>query len=120
MFDHFKLLIYLPIFISGLLYFLKIYVTLEYLIFYKLFFNSYSYDLTHSLQVNLAPPRSFSLNTCPTPSSYNNVWKRLSNKNESSDCNCESECKCHCNNKKDDDLFITWTKQIKQRNQSSG
>lgn len=67
---------------------------------------SYSYDLTHSLQVNLAPPREFSINSCP--GIPNEIYR-----------NEESTSK-EQNKVDDDDLFNTWKKQMNQRNINSG
>lgn len=72
------------------------------------FYYSYSYDITHTLQMNMAPPRQLAPVLFPKP--ITSVVCESENSDE--------KLKCTCNGvEKDDyeDIFETWKSQLQQR-----
>ncbi|XP_060803876.1 polyphosphoinositide phosphatase [Amyelois transitella] len=76
------------------------------------FYYSYSYDVTHTLQMNMAPPRQLAPVLFPKPDTAV-VYGSQSSESE--------EVKCTCNVDNDDeDIFETWKSQIQQRQEKTG
>lgn len=76
------------------------------------FYYSYSYDITHTLQMNMAPPRQLAPVLFPKPVTAA-VYRTGSRE--------EEEKQCICNNDGDDeDIFQTWKSQLEQRQQKTG
>ncbi|XP_047509279.1 polyphosphoinositide phosphatase [Pieris napi] len=76
------------------------------------FYYSYSYDVTHTLQMNIAPPRKLAPALFPEP-----VTAAVYQSNIRSKSNKE----CKCNVKEDDeDIFETWKDQLQQREAKIG
>lgn len=77
------------------------------------FYYSYSYDVTHTLQMNMAPPRKLAPVLFPKPVTAA-VYQ--------SDSKFSAEVKektCECQHPDDDeDIFETWRKQLEQRQKS--
>lgn len=71
------------------------------------FYYSYSYDITHTLQMNMAPPRELAPMLFPKP--VTSAVHRFDSVN--------SESKCICKDEEDDyeDIFETWKQQLQQR-----
>ncbi|KAJ2949841.1 hypothetical protein O0L34_g11156 [Tuta absoluta] len=77
------------------------------------FYYSYSYDITHTLQMNMAPPRKLAPALFPKP-----VTAAVYQSNLRS--NTTNEEKCTCNDEDDEDIFETWKRQLKQRQDKTG
>lgn len=78
------------------------------------FYYSYSYDITHTLQMNMAPPRQLAPALFPKPITAA-VYQSNLNTDKAGDMGCE------CRKKEDDeDIFETWKKQIRQRQEKTG
>ncbi|XP_059046307.1 polyphosphoinositide phosphatase [Achroia grisella] len=75
------------------------------------FYYSYSYDITHTLQMNIAPPRQLAPVLFPKP-----VTAVVHGTSSES---CKVQCTCKDGND-DEDIFETWKKQIKQRQDKMG
>lgn len=82
------------------------------------FYYSYSYDITHTLQMNMAPPRQLAPMLFPKP-----VTSAVCRSSVNWD-NFRQEQKCRCNDSDEDcdqeDIFETWKKQLKQRQLNNG
>lgn len=75
------------------------------------FYYSYSYDVTHTLQMNTAPPRKLAPALFPKPDTAAVYQSNLNSNNE----------KCTCESKQDDeDIFETWKAQLKERQDKTG
>ncbi|XP_047530610.1 polyphosphoinositide phosphatase [Vanessa atalanta] len=75
------------------------------------FYYSYSYDITHTLQMNMAPPRKLAPALFPKPVTAAVYQSNLNSEQE----------KCTCNNEQDDeDIFETWKKQLLERQLKTG
>ncbi|XP_028034235.1 polyphosphoinositide phosphatase isoform X1 [Bombyx mandarina] len=78
------------------------------------FYYSYSYDITHTLQMNMAPPRQLAPALFPKPITAA-VYQSNLNTDKAGEVGCE------CRKKEDDeDIFETWKKQIRQRQEKTG
>lgn len=75
------------------------------------FYYSYSYDVTHTLQMNMAPPRKLAPALFPKP-----VTAAVYQSNLSSD---KDECICK-DNQDDEDIFETWKVQLQERHEKTG
>ncbi|XP_047986430.1 polyphosphoinositide phosphatase [Leguminivora glycinivorella] len=76
------------------------------------FYYSYSYDITHTLQMNMAPPRKLAPALFPEPVTAA-VYR--------SNLRSSEEEKCICQQVDDDeDIFETWKRQLQQRHENSG
>ncbi|CAB3223688.1 unnamed protein product [Arctia plantaginis] len=76
------------------------------------FYYSYSYDITHTLQMNMAPPRKLAPALFPKPVTAAVYHSNLkSNSYQEMDENCE----CHKYAEDDEDIFQTWKSQLEQR-----
>ncbi|OWR48279.1 putative FIG4 protein [Danaus plexippus plexippus] len=74
------------------------------------FYYSYSYDVTHTLQMNMAPPRKLAPALFPKPVTAAVYQSNLNSNKE-----------CTCNKKKDDeDIFETWKAQLEERQNKPG
>ncbi|KAG6453120.1 polyphosphoinositide phosphatase [Manduca sexta] len=79
------------------------------------FYYSYSYDITHTLQMNMAPPRQLAPALFPKPITAAVYQSNLNGNME------KQEKKCECNKKDDDeDIFETWKRQVQQRAEKIG
>ncbi|CAG4985838.1 unnamed protein product [Colias eurytheme] len=76
------------------------------------FYYSYSYDVTHTLQMNMAPPRKLAPALFPEP-----VTAAVYHSNINSKAN--DECTCNKNDD-DEDIFETWKQQLQQRQEKMG
>lgn len=80
------------------------------------FYYSYSYDVTHTLQMNMAPPRKLAPALFPKP-----ITAAVYHANLNSKMAKEEEKECTCKNDSDDeDIFDTWKKQLQQRHEKMG
>lgn len=70
------------------------------------FYYSYSYDVTHTLQMNMAPPRKLAPALFPKPITAA-VYQNSLNE-DSEECICQSQ-------EDDEDIFETWKRQLEQR-----
>lgn len=78
------------------------------------FYYSYSYDITHTLQMNMAPPRKLAPALFPKPVTAAVYHSNLDSNDEEKKCNClEQEFD-------DEDIFETWKKQLEQRKEKTG
>lgn len=79
------------------------------------FYYSYSYDVTHTLQMNMAPPRKLAPALFPKP-----VTAAVYHSNLKSTSSQDLKEKCECNKYDDDDedIFETWKSQLEQRQKS--
>lgn len=77
------------------------------------FYYSYSYDITHTLQMNMAPPRQLAPALFPKPITAAVYQSNL---------NSTENLKCECQKKHDDDedIFETWKNQLQQRKEKTG
>lgn len=74
------------------------------------FYYSYSYDITHTLQMNMAPPRKLAPALFPKP-----VTAAVYH------LNLNEEKQCVCNKTDDDeDIFETWKAQLEHRKEKTG
>lgn len=78
------------------------------------FYYSYSYDITHTLQMNMAPPRKLAPALFPKP-----VTAAVYHSNLDSD-DIEKGCNCNEPESDDEDIFETWKKQLQQRKEKTG
>lgn len=78
------------------------------------FYYSYSYDITHTLQMNMAPPRKLAPALFPEP-----VTAAVYRSNLHATENQEDKCTCE-ETDDDEDIFETWQRQLQQRHQGSG
>lgn len=76
------------------------------------FYYSYSYDVTHTLQMNMAPPRKLAPALFPEP-----VTAAVYQSNINSKIN--EECTCNVNYD-DEDIFETWKQQLQQKEAKIG
>lgn len=75
------------------------------------FYYSYSYDVTHTLQMNMAPPRKLAPALFPKPVTAAVYQSNLNSEQE----------ECICDKKEDDeDIFETWKKQLQERQMKTG
>ncbi|XP_048480686.1 polyphosphoinositide phosphatase isoform X2 [Plutella xylostella] len=81
------------------------------------FYYSYSYDITHTLQMNMAPPRKLAPALFPKPVTAAVYRSQLKTQE-----GAEEEVKtCTCKTEDDDeDIFETWKTQLKQRKNKPG
>ncbi|XP_053612793.1 polyphosphoinositide phosphatase [Plodia interpunctella] len=77
------------------------------------FYYSYSYDITHTLQMNIAPPRQLAPVLFPKPDTAV-VYGSNSSQSEEEKCTCSSSID------DEEDIFETWKSQIQQRQEKSG
>lgn len=77
------------------------------------FYYSYSYDITHTLQMNMAPPRQLAPALFPKP-----VTAAVYQSRSSSNQEPEDKCECHKYDENDEDIFETWKSQLEQRQKS--
>lgn len=77
------------------------------------FYYSYSYDITHTLQMNMAPPRQLAPVLFPKPVTAAVYESLRSGDNTQKQCICER-------NDDDEDIFETWKKQLQQREEKTG
>lgn len=78
------------------------------------FYYSYSYDITHTLQMNMAPPRQLAPVLFPKPVTAAVFQLRSGSNNE-------EDTRCICNKDYDDeDIFETWKMQLQQRQEKTG
>lgn len=76
------------------------------------FYYSYSYDITHTLQMNMAPPRQLAPALFPKPVTaavYHLNLRSTSNQD------LQEKCECHKFDDNDEDIFETWKSQLQQR-----
>ncbi|RVE46868.1 hypothetical protein evm_008513 [Chilo suppressalis] len=79
------------------------------------FYYSYSYDITHTLQMNMAPPRQLAPVLFPKP-----VTAAVYQTKSTSDIENE-ELQCICQQMDDnEDIFETWKKQLEKRPERPG
>ncbi|XP_050673839.1 polyphosphoinositide phosphatase isoform X1 [Leptidea sinapis] len=76
------------------------------------FYYSYSYDVTHTLQMNMAPPRKLAPALFPKPVTAA-VYQSSITSNENQACTCNTQ-------DDDEDIFETWKQQMKQRKEKMG
>ncbi|XP_028173128.1 polyphosphoinositide phosphatase [Ostrinia furnacalis] len=77
------------------------------------FYYSYSYDITHTLQMNMAPPRQLAPVLFPKPVTAA-VYESLQSTGD-------TQKQCICEMKEDDeDIFETWKRQLQQRKEKTG
>lgn len=74
------------------------------------FYYSYSYDITHTLQMNMAPPRQLAPALFPKP-----VTAAVYHSKSSSSQDLQDKCECHKYDDHDEDIFETWKSQLQQR-----
>ncbi|CAH0714270.1 unnamed protein product, partial [Brenthis ino] len=75
------------------------------------FYYSYSYDVTHTLQMNMAPPRKLAPALFPKPVTAAVYQSNL--KSEKEECTCASK-------QGDEDIFETWKTQLQERHNKTG
>lgn len=75
------------------------------------FYYSYSYDVTHTLQMNMAPPRKLAPALFPKPVTAAVYQSNL--KSEKEECTCDSK-------QDDEDIFETWKTQLQERHNKTG
>lgn len=76
------------------------------------FYYSYSYDVTHTLQMNIAPPRKLAPALFPEPVTAAVYQSNIRSKsNEDCTCNIIED---------DEDIFETWKQQLQQRETKIG
>lgn len=78
------------------------------------FYYSYSYDITHTLQLNMAPPRKLAPALFPEPVTAAVYHSNLRSSSQADDNQCT------CNVEDDEDIFETWKEQLKQRREKTG
>lgn len=78
------------------------------------FYYSYSYDITHTLQMNMAPPRKLAPALFPKPVTAAVYHSNLRSSSQAD----ENQCMCHVED--DEDIFQTWKEQLKQRHDKTG
>lgn len=76
------------------------------------FYYSYSYDITHTLQMNIAPPRQLAPVLFPKPDTA--AVRTRSSQSEAEQCTCSKT------DDDDEDIFETWKEQISQRHKKTG
>ncbi|XP_023935391.2 polyphosphoinositide phosphatase isoform X1 [Bicyclus anynana] len=74
------------------------------------FYYSYSYDVTHTLQMNMAPPRKLAPALFPKPVTAAVYHSNLNSDKED----------CICNKQDDEDIFETWKTQLQERHDKTG
>lgn len=79
------------------------------------FYYSYSYDITHTLQMNMAPPRKLAPALFPKP-----ITAAVYHSNLKSENSEESKCICKSDDDDDEDIFQTWKQQLQQRQEKTG
>lgn len=77
------------------------------------FYYSYSYDITHTLQMNMAPPRKLAPALFPKPVTAAVYHSNLNLKDGHNVCKCQEE-------NDDEDIYETWKRQLQERQQKTG
>lgn len=77
------------------------------------FYYSYSYDITHTLQMNMAPPRKLAPALFPKPVTATVYQSNLNSTDDGKHCTCNQT-------DDDEDIFETWKRQLMQRQEKTG